>query len=548
MDFFKAQLNRIQQQLTGLSATQKMLAGTLVLIMLATLWWWGQYAGQAEMEPLLAQSFSADDISRITSRIRSQGIQYKVSGEQVLVPVDRKFEVLADLGYSQLLPRNTSTGFEEIISKMSNPWAPDSERRAWYNRAKEITLGKIIGAFPSVGSAMVVIDPTDERRVGASVHPSATIYVNMRSGEKPGKQLVNAAADVVAGAVSAIAKQKIKVVVDGVSYSVSDKDQPGGLAGSSDVLDLVQVNERHYANKISEQLSFIKGVMVSVTVDVNIKSMELTRHTPDPNVIQKESSVETETNENTAPPVASGEPGVNANVGANLSGGAGGAGSSTQERQKTNFQIIAGESVERSLTPPGAATVVAAAVAIPQSYFVEIFKQRNRSDKDPDDAVLQPLIAAEMPTIRKYVKACTGLKSDDAVTVGTYIDAPQTVTPPPEVAMTSMTVLLGNHTKEIALGALAMVSLFMASMMVRKSGGNPVPALASVESRSTRAPRRRSRWPPGRIWPGKPAKAGRPWTAWNWTRTPSKPSRFWIRFPAWSIPIRTPPRRWSSGG
>ena len=57
MDFLKSQLDRIQQQLAGLNASQKMLTGSLIVIMVMTLFYWGRYAGSPEMEPLLDQQF-----------------------------------------------------------------------------------------------------------------------------------------------------------------------------------------------------------------------------------------------------------------------------------------------------------------------------------------------------------------------------------------------------------------------------------------------------------------------------------------------------------
>src|SRR5205823_13047311 len=69
MDFLRAQAAKIREQLAGLSPSQRMLAGTLVVIMVMTLLWWSRYAGSSEMEELLPQDFSAEDIARITAMI-----------------------------------------------------------------------------------------------------------------------------------------------------------------------------------------------------------------------------------------------------------------------------------------------------------------------------------------------------------------------------------------------------------------------------------------------------------------------------------------------
>ncbi|HMO27103.1 MAG TPA: hypothetical protein PKB10_12630, partial [Tepidisphaeraceae bacterium] len=65
MDTLRQQLLRIQQQLNGLSASQKMLTASLLAIMVMTILWWARYAGTAAMEPLLDQSMTAEEIARI---------------------------------------------------------------------------------------------------------------------------------------------------------------------------------------------------------------------------------------------------------------------------------------------------------------------------------------------------------------------------------------------------------------------------------------------------------------------------------------------------
>src|SRR5437762_1396495 len=103
MDFLKQQLARVQQQFNQLTASQKMLSVSLMVIMLMTLMWWGRYAGQAELEPLLDQDLSAEDLSRITNDLRGRGVRFAVNGGHVLVPADQRIEIVGDLIYKQLM-------------------------------------------------------------------------------------------------------------------------------------------------------------------------------------------------------------------------------------------------------------------------------------------------------------------------------------------------------------------------------------------------------------------------------------------------------------
>src|SRR3954447_19073715 len=102
MDFLKNQFQRIQQQLSGLTATQKMLTGALVAIMVMTLMYWGRYAGTADMEPLFDQTLSHSDLGNVQGRLAGMQIKFTTGGGgQLMVPAEKKLEILANLAYAK---------------------------------------------------------------------------------------------------------------------------------------------------------------------------------------------------------------------------------------------------------------------------------------------------------------------------------------------------------------------------------------------------------------------------------------------------------------
>src|ERR1700680_4561464 len=112
MDFLKAQLDRIQQQLAGLNATQKMLTVALVAIMVITVVWWGKYAGEAEMVPLLNQSLSAAELGRMQDTLQSRGIETEISGDKLLVHSDKRLAAMSALTFARALPRISDEGLK----------------------------------------------------------------------------------------------------------------------------------------------------------------------------------------------------------------------------------------------------------------------------------------------------------------------------------------------------------------------------------------------------------------------------------------------------
>lgn len=487
MDLLKKQWTKIREQLADLSASQKMLAGALVVIMLMTLLWWSRYAGTSETEALLEQDFQQDDIARVTSLMASRSIPYKVVGNRIHVAAERKFEVLALLGYEQLLPRDTATGFDDIIQKMDSPWNTDKKQDVVFNRAKEVTLAQVLRGFPGIRNATVLIDSTNRRAFGEqNRQPSATVNLQTKSpGEKANKRLIQAAADVVAGAVSGMQRSRVNIVVDGASYNAHDRDSDS--AAGDTWMDMVKEGERYFAGKIQDHLRWIDNVMVSVTVDPKMNSSHSEKESYDKaGTFDKPIETIEKSEERTNSTKPAGEPGAVPNTGANLAANLGGGApavegsNTTNTENKSRFQVFPSVVREWMKSPAGSAAVVGASVSIPRSHFVRILKASNPSARDPDDTVLQPLIDSELRKIKNVVKGCVDKAADERILVDWYYDYVPALAAAGgnggTAAATSLPLALTSHLKEIALGVLAVISLFMVSMMVKKGAPAPIPA------------------------------------------------------------------------
>lgn len=475
MDALKQQLLRIQQQLAGLSASQKMLTGSLVVIMIMTMFYWARYAGDSEFTPLLDQSMSAEDTSRIKSALSAKGISYEVTGDRILVPADKKFELIADLGYAELLPRDMVDGFADIVIKHDNPFSSQSRNDQIWNHAKEKTLGGIISRWPGVKSATVMIDGTKKLNPSRSIQPTAAVAITLKTGEQPSKKLADAAANLLAGAQAGLAGDAVKVTINGQSIARGNKD---GLFGDGDnvILKAKTEAERMYADKILEVLQYIPGAYATVSVDLNTKSMMIDAKEVDPKkkveMLRKSTST---SEENVGPAGASGEPGLASNTGVTtIEGSSSGTSGGTSTREQNIIENDTDHSVTntRTTAPAGDAVCVAAAVRVPESYFVSVWKRKNpNSTSQPSDADIQKLIEAYMPEIRSAVRGATNIKDDTAISVAQYIDVSEPITGS-EASASSLAALpagFGFGAKEIAIAVLAVISLFMVSMMVRKS-------------------------------------------------------------------------------
>jgi flagellar biosynthesis/type III secretory pathway M-ring protein FliF/YscJ len=474
MDVFKQQFARIQEQFAGLTATQRMLTASLVAIMVLTMMLWARYATSSEMVPVLNSSFDDQAIVHATMALKAEGIDSQVTGDRILVPADKHDQALAILSFEQLLPADSKSGFDDII-KMTNPFDTDKKSDLMFTRARAAELSQIIQDWHGVADAQVVINPVYEHHIGESLKPGAVVNIRTRGGEVDVKHMVDSAASTVASATSGMDRSRVSVIIDGHSYKPHD-DTNGGLADGSELYEQTEQQEQYIEDKIAKGLANYSNPLISVSVNLATQSSVSTKTAYDPKTsVQKESMTDTETDDNNQAS-AGGEPGVNSNLpmSVNTGGGAGGTTSNT-EHDKTEFTNAIGSVTETVTTPAGQEQVVSAAVGLPRSHFVELYTDMNPGTKEPDEETLRKWAAPELLRVKRQVQSACGLKTDDNVFVDFYADAPvQTVMSEASATGGATGMALMGHVKEIAIGALAMLSLFMVSMMVRKGGPAPV--------------------------------------------------------------------------
>jgi flagellar biosynthesis/type III secretory pathway M-ring protein FliF/YscJ len=87
------------------------------------------------------------------------------------------------------------------------------------------------------------------------------------------------------------------------------------------------------------------------------------------------------------------------------------------------------------------------------------------------------MVTAELSSVRKTIQDAVGMQSDANLTVDMYYDTTIPLLAATDQAQSSGGVgrMVNGYAREIAVGALALISLFMVSMIVKK--GSPAPAV-----------------------------------------------------------------------
>jgi flagellar M-ring protein FliF len=474
MDWLKNWTAQIQAQMAGLTVSQKMLMASLAVIIAAALFIVSLYAGQPEMVPLIDQASTPGERASITGYLQSRNIRYKVEGDRVLVAADSRLDALAALQMQELLPEDTSHGFSSLIEKQSW-WQSSEQNRQLYMIALQNELSRIVSSMRGVSGAKVII--SQPRETGFDMthrRPSASVNVEMKGGAL-NQKVADAIAGLVAGAVAEMTPEDVTVIdaVAGRQFRTSDSDElvPG------DFLELVQLQEKIYREKIASALGYIPKVIVAVNVEIEARQ----RHT-DSTSYDKDKSVTLVTRERSksqtsTEPGAGGEPGVRANTGVDIAGSTQPGREQSIEETESEFDPYAGMTHEKIFDPGGLPTRVSATINVPRSYFVAIYKQRrpDSAETEPTDTELQSLFQENLDRIKRQVEPLLTTKQEGQVVVDVYPDtAPELAIAGSAMASVSGGglggMLSGGIVRMAGLGALAMTALAAMFLMIRKAG------------------------------------------------------------------------------
>src|SRR5262249_30187948 len=92
MDRLRQYLGRVQAQLSGLTISQRLLIGLLVVVMLGTIFFTVTLSAKPEMVVLIPQSMSPEDINKAEMYLKGK-YDYQVSGDKILVPAEKAYAI-----------------------------------------------------------------------------------------------------------------------------------------------------------------------------------------------------------------------------------------------------------------------------------------------------------------------------------------------------------------------------------------------------------------------------------------------------------------------
>ena len=468
-------LDNIVAQMKGLPTTARLLVGSLMAIVVLSLFLVAQLTGQPSMMPLPVTLADEGARARAIAYMDSAGVPHEQRGSELLVPSEQRFAIVAKLLDADVMDPD-QVNFDKLIEQDSPFLTRQQHDRRWLI-AKMNVLGKMISRLRGIKQATVVIDPSSRGGLGGNFVPAtASVIVFTRGGPLVQAQ-VEAIAQLVAGSEAGLDVSNVAIIDGTTGRSHNAQDEDDVKAGV--YLERKLALEKEVKSTLLTALEYIPGVRVAVNVMVNAtsQSTRIDKYQEPVSAPTSESiESESETNQRQA-----GEPGVRSNIGVQIASI--GPISSDRTSDKSASELEPRFPSERTLEqdPKGYALKINSTVLIPRSYFIGMYQQdQNDPTAVPDAAQLQAVEDTEIARIKSDIEPLidTG-PFDDAVSGVVVVSSyPDFAMPPPllvpggvEVVPESWTGTMvgGPMVRYVGLGSLAFISLAMMFLMVRKA-------------------------------------------------------------------------------
>jgi flagellar biosynthesis/type III secretory pathway M-ring protein FliF/YscJ len=404
MDQLRRVLENIRTQLGGLGATQKLLVGSLVVIMLMTLFLVTQYAGRSDMVPLL-DGAQGQDLSRAARILRTSGITPEVQGSTLMVPAGSEDLAVARLAENRAMPADQSAIlFNNLIEKQS--WKNSRvQNEQLFAIATQNQLARWISDFSDIRTAEVVLDVPKPNGLGAGLRqPTAAVTVWTAGGSPVPQHTVDAIAELVSGARAGLETNNVRVI-DGSSGRAMRPTDPNQVVPTTYLEHALKLEGQTRA-KMLDLLGYIPGVQVAVSaqVDVTRRSSQEKIYHAENKGSQNFITRETGRSETQSTASRGAEPGVRSNQTADINRGKSSTGQSYETTDdESEFQAFPGFKTEVVDDPRGMATHLAVSINVPRGFVAAQLAPPAEEGQEPTP-VSDDEVAAKFPEIERMIR------------------------------------------------------------------------------------------------------------------------------------------------
>ena len=485
----KERLRHLLGYLGRLGTVEKLLAACVVVIVGMAFFLVSQYAGGGSMVPAVVVDDPGDQTVAV-NYLRGVGIEADVNAAgEILVPSDHTLRAQALLMEQRVVPMNTASFIEKLIESRS--WMnsrQDNHQQFWVLYSQH--MSDLLSHWQSIRRAQVLIDMPEQGGLGrAHRTPTATVMVWPAGGELP-QATVDAIAMGVAGAVAGLDPENVQIAdgVSGMGY-VAQTGQSLNVRGA---LEHRYTIESMIESKLRGFLRDIPGMSLAVFARVDHARKTAQNQSferPVSGIVSETRSEQVQQNT-----VRGGAGGTRSNESMSISQGSADGSSFTETTEESSFENRFGTSTENIEDPGGHLEGVSIMLGVPRSHvrrLIELEREPPAEGEDPL-AVSPDDIAQRFDLIRSDLERRIQVALGNIVS-GDPADVAVTVSMLSDEAIASsgvggsggfgfgsggasgpagggwMGLADGGIIDKAVLGVLALVSLAMMAMLVRKA-------------------------------------------------------------------------------
>lgn len=399
-EFFQQLGNDARRIWTQMTAAQRVLVGAVVVATVALFAFLIFWAQQPNYVPLYGK-LTDQDAGAIISKLKDQGIPYKVEGTEIKVPDTNVHELRLSLA-SQGLPSGGNVGFADLFNGSMSFSQTDFEKKLNYQRGLEGELARTISSIEGVASARVHIQiPKDSLFVEEEQETSASVLLTMQPLAKLELEEVKTIQQFVSKAVPKLKPENVFVTdTQGRDYTEEmAKLDPKNLNGtdlSARQLEIKSSYEKDLQRKIQSQLDQILGPDMSVArVDTkwDFSQVETNAESYAPSVGQQGGVLLSEKfkNETYNGKFAGdgGQPGNDSNVTPDYQAQTGNNGAGTYNNNEGTRNYDVNKEVQRRIKEPAVLKDTTISVAFQKPKF---FRQLQQADQDKYVSNIQKMV------------------------------------------------------------------------------------------------------------------------------------------------------------
>lgn len=358
-----------------------------------------QWAGKPDMRMLYHQ-VSADEASKITEKIREQGIAYELrnGGTTIYAPEEHIYQLRLDMAKDGL-PVGEQSGYAIFDNEKVglSPFAQDVN----FKRALQEELAKSIQMIEGVAFARVHM-ANSEKNIFASktAKTTASVVLLLRPGYTLSALNIAAITHLVAGSIEGLTSDKVNVI-DSQGRLLSSASDEAGVHKAGTVLAYKERVEESLEKKVEDMLTTVLGpgratVKVSAVIDMN--SVSTIKETYESKGIVTKEEIESDTE-----PVA---------VSASDGSGASGPPPKPKMKKTINTEYVNPKTIEQKDELPGKILSLTASAVVDLS----VADANGTGAGAASDKIMQ------LTDVEKLIRNCLGLDPTDTGSL-TVIDA-----------------------------------------------------------------------------------------------------------------------------